>query len=151
MKIPHKSPNWIKASNPSLGEQGDEEDPGLWVLHPQETSLPLRWGSTTAPRDPRRDQAWGSWTRDMGQGHREALMGNQKRGSGCVCSYICDNLPPLPGDKKLPFLLLILMSLSLSWHFSLILSLLPFINVWHIYYIKTHSLLNSKVMTFMEH
>lgn len=87
----------------------------------------------------------------LGQGHCESLLGNGKQGSACVCSYVCDYLPPLPGAKKFLFLLLILMFLSLRWHFSVILSLLPFINVWHIYYIKTHSPLNSKVMTFMEH
>lgn len=110
----------------------------------------LRRGSTTIPRKPTKAPGMrqlNSWVKSTA----ESLMGNRKRGSGCVCSYICDNFPPIPGDKKLPFLLLILMFLSLSWHFSLILSLLPFINVWHIYYIKTHSPLNSKVMTFMEH
>lgn len=29
--------------------------------------------------------------------------------------------------------------------------LLPFINVWHVYYIKKHFPLNCKIMTFMEH
>ena len=88
----------------------------------------------------------------LGQGHPVSpLLANWKQGAGCVFSYVCDYLPPIPGAKKLLFLLLILMFLSLRWRFSVIPSLLPFINVWHIYYIKTHSPLNSKVMTFMEH
>lgn len=81
-------------------------------------------------------------TRRMNYGSRsphESLMGNWEQGPGCVCSNVCGYLPLIPGDKKLLFLWLILMFLSLRWRFSVVLSLLPFINVGCICYIKKHA------------
>lgn len=72
----------------------------------------------------------------LGQGHPVSPSWETGSKDQAVFVLMSDYLPPTPDNKQLLFLMLISMFLSSRRHFSVILSLLPFINVWHIYYIK---------------